>query len=604
MTGTPGNDDASVQRDSFAASQMHDEPPQSPVPSDLSTASAGSSLFSASNTLPRALGVGELHASTENLEHSESSQRTIVAHTEVFQGACLPGGVVNLKITVEHTKAVKTMQGIVVTIYRQGRIDTHPAIPLGPMDSGDRKRYEDYYPRSWTGLGGLSLSSAGSSRAFRQDLAQTITPLIVDPHTLTAVVRTSIQMPDHVFPTITAVPGDMVSFKYYVEAVIDLRGKSAGQDRFRTNFNIVDGPRHAYGDPRVSKVAGADGVSYSTTPGFNYLITDQMRRTRGVVFTANEIVVGTRDSNRGRPKQREGSDASTHESFSQPIFDENGIGEESPPTIDEPPEVDRKSRTFGNHSDQGSSGPVGYYDVPPPEIDDALDEKAMIRRAEQTLLPSAPPQDGPSSMASAPSAPFAYDEEDFMNRYALGAPAPAYEGPYEPSSSRMLPVNGFDGQELPEPNGIPFSYEQHALAEPGDLDSITQEAVVSTETAASSPRTVIGGKMPMVLPNGSSIQSQLDLPGPATVGDHSTRTELVEESPGAILDTEETCETGQPTLAAKDDVNRPLQERSSAEQRDCGSSSGKTPDEVAESRAPANADRRHLSVEQESTGKG
>lgn len=367
------------------------------------------------------------------------------------------------------------------------------------MNGSDRRRYEDYYPRSRTGLGGLSLSSAGSSRVFRQDLAQTIAPLIVDPHSLTAVVKTSIQMPDHVFPTIVSVPGDMISFRYYVEVVIDLRGKTAGQDRFRPNFDIVNGPQHAYGDPRISKVAGADGVSYSTTPGFNYLITDQIRRTRGVVFTTNEIVVGTRDSARARGKQREGSDASNQEDSIQHSTEEQLAvdGDFHIGGIQSEPNGDHC--IADNHPSHDAES-KNYFDVPPPEIDSAVDEKARIRLAEQRLLPSSAPYDEGPSSGPAPSAPFAYDEEDFMNRYGLGAPAPAYEGPYNPSLEQSVSAE----DTLDERSNVsiaPSIQDQRNHPSQGQ-PQLQDHETLTPGTSASSPRTIVRSKTSSMLSSG------------------------------------------------------------------------------------------------------
>ena len=417
-------DGKSVNRMSLPSPQVGDIPPQSPVPSTVSSASTGESTTSTSNPF-RTLHSGEANGSIENLSSILPPERTITAKTELLQGGCLPGDTLQIRISVDHMKPVKSMQGLIITIFRQGRIDTHPALPIGPTESSGRRQYEDYYPRSRTGLGGLSLSSAGSSRVFRQDLAQTITPLIIDPHTLNANIKTSIQMPDHAFPTITCVPGAMISFKYYVEIVIDLRGKLGGQDRFLPYLSITNAPQHSYGEPKISKIEGVDGVSYSATPGFNYLITDQIRRTKGVVFTTTEVIVGTRDSARSdqngtlEPPQETGD----HQALdvTSPTSQCQTASQEHRTNWQNPPESTRS----------GSQAPI----FPPPDVDELQDEKSQIRRAEERLLPSSPPQDDEIPAAAiVPTAPLAYDEEDFVNRYGFGALAPAYDG--IPASSR------------------------------------------------------------------------------------------------------------------------------------------------------------------------
>lgn len=415
-----------------------EDPPRSPVPSEESSASVTSSNMSSNHAAIGPPTLTEVNSGTHNSCAIALSGKTIFVQTELLQGGCLPGDVLSLKVSIDHNKAVKSMQGLIVTLYRQGRIDTHPAIPLGPSGHGGKRQFEDYYPKSRTGLGGLSLSSAGSSRIFRQDLAQKINPLIIDPQSLTAVLKTSIQVPDHVFPTISCVPGSMISFKYYVEVVIDLRGKLAGQDRF-PGLSMINEPQHAYDDPKISRIDGADGVSYSASPGFNYLITDQLRRTKGVVFTATEVIVGTRDSARSRGKQRESIDTSDLGRTSALVE----------PTVQEQSNhVSTCLDVSGMHPYQQTTSPSATPSViageakmvPPPEIEEGLDEKAQIRRAEQRLLPSAPPVDSQSSSAPVPRAPPAMNEEDFIHRYALGPPAPAYDGLSSSSSNPLVPA--------------------------------------------------------------------------------------------------------------------------------------------------------------------
>lgn len=412
-----------------AISEM-EEPPRSPVPSVISsnTATTGSA---SSNPLRLQESPSCISSNGGESLTTISDLNKVNAKTEVLQGGCLAGDALPLKISIKHKKPVKNMQGIIVTLYRQGRIDTHPAIPVGPFRKGEKRRYEDYYPRSLTGLSGLSLSSAGSSRSFRQDLNQIFVPLITHPHSLDTVVNTSIQAPADLFPSITAVPGAMVSFKYFVEIVIDLRSRLSGQDRIRPHLSMTSAPQHGYGDPKVSRCEGSEGVSYLSTPGFNYLITDQLRRTRGVVSTRTEIIIGTRDSARKRSKTTDSRSALTKETSLQSLVD---LGREEDPenlSVDDDPYIgDHEAQSEQRHLPSGldnSQVPM----MPLPEPEEELDEKAQIRRAEQSLLPSAPPIDEnrSSSAAIVPTAPPAIDEEDFIHRYTHMAPAPAYGSP-------------------------------------------------------------------------------------------------------------------------------------------------------------------------------
>ena len=410
----------------FDNHQPESEHPRSPVPSEISSATTTDSTLSN-------VSVSMTQPTRTVIEGTEDAvinppQNTISAKVEVLQGGCLAGDSFPIRISIKHNTAVKSMQGIVITLYRQGRIDTHPAIPLGPQRRGEKRRYEDYYPKSFTGLGGLSLTSAGSSRSFRQDLNQIFVPIMVDPLSLTAIVSTSIQAPVHLFPTITCVPGGMVSFKYYVEVVVDLRAKIGSQDRLRPHLSMTGGLQHGYGDAKMTRIECADGVRYAATPGFNYLVTDQLRRTKGVVFTRTEMVVGTKDSSRKRQKQREdqstvGENRSSNESAE--------LGAEMTAEHDFEP-LHRESYAEvrgGPYPPVADPEQQSVVIIPPPEIEEDLDEKGRLRRAEERLLPSAPLEDHVSSSSAAPipSAPIAIDEEDFVRRYFHDHPAPAYD---------------------------------------------------------------------------------------------------------------------------------------------------------------------------------
>ena len=442
------------------------EPPRSPVPSEISSAATTDST--SSNT------TGSMTAPIRTIIEGAGDAivklppNTISAKIEVLQGGCLAGDSFPVRVSIQHNTVVKSMQGIIITLYRQGQIDTHPALPLGTQRRGEKPIYEDYYPKSLTGLGGLSLTSAGSSRSFRQDLNQILAPIMVDPQSLTAVISTSIQAPVHLFPTITCVPGEMISFKYYVEVVVDLRAKIGSQDRIRPHMSMTSGLQHGYGDAKMTRIEGSDGVSYAATPGFNYLVTDQLRRTKGVVFTRTEIIVGTKDSSRKRRKQREDQSAVDENRSS------NGsavIGVEIAQDHDVGPghrgsyvEVHDNASQLAGDLEQHST-----VIIPQPEIEEDLDEKGRLRRAEERLLPSAPPQDDESSSSTVPipSAPIAIDEEDFVRRYGQDRPAPAYDGPQDDKlefeRQRLLGRASAPDTEDDDPEGAAAGVSAYAI---------------------------------------------------------------------------------------------------------------------------------------------
>jgi len=407
------------------------DPPQSPVPSEVSSTSATSS--STVSWQLRSTSSLARNVNTDNRRSSTTVAHGVSASIELLRGGCLPGDILPLHIFVSHVKAIKSLQGIIITFYRLARVDTHPAIPIGPSQDGKKQEYEDYYPKSKTGFGGLSLSSAGSSRSFRQDLNQTFAPLIVDPRSLTAVVKTSVKVPEDLFPTINTVPGQMISFKYYVEIVVDLRGKLAGQDRVRSQLGIINGASgYGNGDPKVRGIDGSSGLVFPLASGFGCLDTSQIRRERSVVSWPFEIVVGTRDSERRRGRNDEDTHIS-NATRSRPSLatTRSSIGSVSPGTNHE---IHDNLNTYRHGSDSYFGNPQNLANfpqhvnvpqttlIPPPELEE-IDEKTRLQRAEQRLLPSQPPGQSSAPEHPRPSAPEAVDHEDFVYRYRLYQPA-------------------------------------------------------------------------------------------------------------------------------------------------------------------------------------
>ncbi|OCL13948.1 hypothetical protein AOQ84DRAFT_260992, partial [Glonium stellatum] len=296
--------------------------PRSPAPSDLSFESqfsnvTGSGVDSGRLSVSTGSSGGTLNGSKTSLKG-----KTITATIELLKAGFLRGDNIPVKISVNHTKHIKSFQGIIITLYRQARVDMHPALPVAPNSKADKVSSEDYYPKSRTGLGGLSLSSAGSSHVFRKDLAQSFAPLFIDPRTFTAEVKASVRVPDEAFPTISSVPGAMISFKYYVEVVVDLQGKLAGLDKLFPSSGLVNVPNNAAtAFDNTASSAAAAAAAASGRPedhhhhpaaacgmvsawGGNFVDTESIRRDKSVVTCVFEVVIGTKDSDRkGKRKQ-------------------------------------------------------------------------------------------------------------------------------------------------------------------------------------------------------------------------------------------------------------------------------------------------------------
>jgi hypothetical protein len=321
----------------------------------------------------------------------------------------------------------------------------HPALPVVPNSKGDKTKSEDYYPKSRTGLGGLSLSSAGSSHLFRKDLCQSFAPLFVDPRTLTAEVKCTVRVPDEAFPTISNVPGAMISFKYYVEVIVDIQGKLTGLDRMVSNAGLVNLPSAAGGTSAMTR-DDATGSMFSTWGG-NFVDTDQIRREKGIVSALFEVVIGTRDSDRnGKKKQTQEQTVEnngTYEGHIDPNA-ENGYDQYYH-------EQDENGQYYDYNYDptyyevpgyeQHSAGGAAVFPVPAavPEEEPGISEKERLRRAEERLLPSQPPDTaGPST----PSGAF---------RYGIPASAPLLPEDDDPNPPYVAASSSFSTSAHPPP---------------------------------------------------------------------------------------------------------------------------------------------------------
>ncbi|KAF2666072.1 hypothetical protein BT63DRAFT_48697 [Microthyrium microscopicum] len=433
-TTRPTQGDPTTQPDS--------ETPRSPGPSEESFDSAISSGALASAT-------GESAAPSQSTRNGNSvngaaidpqpapsskrpvNRKPIITSVQLGAAGYLRGDVIDMKIHISHTKPIKSLHGVIATLYRQARVDMHPALPL-ISDKDD-----ELYPKSRTGLGGLSLSSAGSCHLFRKDLDQSFASIIINPDTLTAEIKTTLRVPEDAFPSITTVPGAMISFKYYVEVILDIQGKLIGLDKYLPTPNV---PSLSSNYRNTNDSPGAHANVYTGV----MFDTEDIRRERNVVSCNFEVIIGTRDSKRTGRWRDASSSSQTHasDSLSTAVPDiiepfsrvpsRSGLPLTNMPPIPGDPSsvpfrnrsasqdnglshlaVPHRSNTFPllRHSDPGSP-PIPSYDSvshPPafsiPDLpDEHEDEKARLRR----LLPSEPPTEGGASSSGleyAPSAP-------------------------------------------------------------------------------------------------------------------------------------------------------------------------------------------------------
>ncbi|KAF2499842.1 hypothetical protein BU16DRAFT_524285 [Lophium mytilinum] len=409
--------------------------PESPSPSDVSF---DSQLSSGGGTEYGVRSVATADSATVCGSKLSLRGKSITAKIEIAKGGFLRGDNIPVKISVEHTKHIKSVRGIIVTLYRQARVDMHPALPVAPHSKGDKTKSEDYYPKSRTGLGGLSLSSAGSSHLFRKDLSQSYAPLYVDPKTLTAEVKCSVRVPDEAFPTISSVPGAMISFKYYVEVVVDLQGKLTGLDKYFSNSGLLSVPNMYGNTPEMGRAEDANGSIFAAWGG-NFIDTESIRRDKSVVCSVFEVVIGTKDSDRNGKRRQQAPPEVEPSVVQDPIQNTHHIplAAGDPryyPSLEEQEYYgyEHQDHYYGNYApgegyQEGDYHDGQYYDEyddmlrtshfppPNPEQEEELPEKERLRRAEARLLPSQPPEaPGTSAQAShiiPPSAP-AIPEDD------------------------------------------------------------------------------------------------------------------------------------------------------------------------------------------------
>ncbi|KXJ95990.1 hypothetical protein Micbo1qcDRAFT_231132 [Microdochium bolleyi] len=502
MDSTRANDNSnsnpnSATEDHVLSSQSVGSQHRSPLNSDIQSEFSGESAVSNNSSGRGGEPSGD---SNPGSRVSTADGREINATIEIMKGGSMPGDVVPVRIRVNHNRRLKSMHGVIVTLYRQGRVDYAPPMHMfADLSKEDSERLErdEFYPKSKTGLGGLSLSSAGSCSVFRKDLYQTVNPLIVDPRTLSATINTSIRVPEDVFPSIKGVPGALISFRYYVEVVVDLGGRLAGSASAVTQQSSRLG---GGGGMHSSGVASSLNTYDNNSTGWagSIVDTDHLRREKGVISVATEITIGTTDSARIRKSK----------SATQPLLavhppstngdEQYGDGEENgyiwhddqqpaadlsrtysrdypttPVAYDHPPrEAPLPYQQASTSRDTAQYGPEPQTPVyvPRPEMPEhrGLSEKELARRAEQRLLPSQPEpinesfEAGPSAQPIVPAmADAEFPSSLLVASGALGPAHPALtrtssnvdvaeDGPSAPSLadlSAALPTNPVDDKQ-------------------------------------------------------------------------------------------------------------------------------------------------------------
>ena len=414
------NTSHSVQTRSTSTAPLQDIP-LSPTPSrDTGATNATGSTNSLKLPEDQPAQHKESDHSGARSNTTSNSAHTIAATTEIPRHGALPGEDLPVRVRVEHSKAVRGI--VIATLYRQGRIDMLPPLPLASKIKDKKPEYEDVYPKSRTGLGGLYFTSGTPNMAFRMDLTQTSTMMIIDPQTKTADIRFSVKVPNEAFPTMDNIPGGMISFTYHIEVVIDLTGK-LGETRLLPSLTTPG--------PSFSRAA-VGGSQLTHDWASNILDTAPLRRTRNVAAFELPLTVGTEDSGKARRSQEarsarqrlhayysEGSaraqhpdghdfdrrqhhngynvEEQHHEQYGYAGYNDGYYDEYGNPVYD--PWYDHDQYYHHAPPSDGYHLPAPYaqHHIPPPQGEDHPDEKSRLRRQEELLLPSQPPNTGESS---------------------------------------------------------------------------------------------------------------------------------------------------------------------------------------------------------------
>jgi hypothetical protein len=495
-----GATDASGRSRTTDSSSGHGDvdPPRSPVMSEVSFEDSAASSVGAPSAADSATQSAVTNGSrvVSSTSRPNSVRKPITASVELQRAGFLRGDSIEIKIHISHTKQIKSLHGIIVTLYRQARVDMHPALPMA-TGKGD----EDIYTKSRTGLSGLSLSATGSCHLFRKDLDQSFASLIINPDTLRAEIKTSVRVPEDAFPTVSTVPGAMISFKYHVEVILDLQGKLTGLDKILPTPGVSGAAASFRGGGGLGPPQAGMFVPW----GGQCINTEDIRREKSVVSCNFEVVIGTRDSERsGRWRDLPmAADASGNDNREQSNTVPEVPEAEEQPQLENvgPPtpysSVPRVQHQYQNQEHIRSRAPD--YEGPPPSNiplpdmshEGELPEKERLRRAEQRLLPSSPNAEAAPSASNhhAPSAPTLPDLE-------AAAPATTHSGalfdfqlpsaPHHISSAPYMEPAGpsapaYD-QHTPPPN-VPNSDDKQEVAR-RQLESERSAPVLEPDSTA------------------------------------------------------------------------------------------------------------------------
>lgn len=321
------------------------------------------------------------HNGTTSSTTSSTRFKSIKVSLEISQRGYIRGELIPIKISLNHTRPLQDLNGIILTFVRVCRLDNGPD---------------------------------GYLESFRKDLQQSILPLYVDPTSLKAEVNTSVRIPPDAFPSIVGCP--LVSFQYFIEVLVNLSGKTVdiqGSNNHTNTPTLLENTGDNLGTPtsEIDKFKFTNTNERST-----FINTDKFKRSKRFLQLNTEIIVGTHrlekmenasinsrssTTNLPSPSPQNGTslpgspavDVLSIPSLpcpnpSQPLI--SAIPESIEASFQSPPYV------IPNYNDINMT-------VPLPNQSD-LSEKERLRAHEQALMPSAPDleEDGEDEQAISP----------------------------------------------------------------------------------------------------------------------------------------------------------------------------------------------------------
>lgn len=436
------------------ARTSHVYSPSSHIPSDRRSEVSMSieSTFS-SSTAARSVRSCDPFPWTVPPSRISLDQQTITATFTLQRAGFLPGQTIPIQCWVQHVRPITSARGLVVTLYRESRLDTSK----GNRDRGDTATISE---DSWTGLSGFGISSGGSVSRFRKELCQTYCPIYFDLNTFAARVVPVVKVPANAFPTLKSSPSDIVRFTYYAEILLDLDGRMS-----KSLQNAAQGSRSVRNGG--GEMLLNDGCLERWSEDF--WDTNQLRRVKGTISIRLPIIIGTMDSSRLRNR-------SNQPMYRQQYFDyheySNRQGPYTMPSLgswdeinwSQPSGTPHKNGPYqysgyedGRHASSSRTLPVEQpvavtmgtlsekqfplspeppsytasnpHRISEPQRTQFPSEKEAIQQAENALLPSCPDDVGvvgPSTLLSAPPAIPSAPTDVFPEESAF-ASAPALE---------------------------------------------------------------------------------------------------------------------------------------------------------------------------------